>query len=359
MSVTRSAVVTEASNIEFRDFEFPKIGEDDALLKVEMVSICGSDRHHYLGGHYGVFPKILGHEMVGHIAQIGDRAAQDYGVGVGARVVVEPYIPCWRCRYCATGYYQLCPQRRIYGVNISSSEPPHLWGAYGEHMFIAPGSRVHRIAEHVSGRAATLSSVIGNGVRWVATKGNLRVGDSIVIVGPGALGLASVVTARHCGADRIIVVGLEKDEARLEFAKECGATDVVCSDTEDAVERVQHINGGDLVPLVVESSGSPSGIECALSLVAPGGKCVVSGTTGGMTPIATDRLVRSEVQLLGGLGQPWDVEAAVKIIESGRYPIDELVARVYPLSEVQKALETFIETPQDYVRIGLDPGGMS
>jgi threonine dehydrogenase-like Zn-dependent dehydrogenase len=341
--------------MELREFPLPAIGPEEMLLRVEMVAICGSDRHHYAGGAYHVFPKILGHELVGQVAEIGVEAARAYRVAEGDRVVIEPYIPCWRCRYCATGYYQLCPRRRIYGVNLSCEKPPYLWGAYGEYLYVAPGSRVHRIAGSASPQAATLSSVIGNGVRWIATKGQLRVGEAVAIVGPGALGLASAMVAHHCGAAVIVVIGLRKDEARLAFARGCGATHTLFADEPDLAARVREICGGELPALAVEATGVPDGILTALTLVRPAGKCVIAGTTGQPVAIHTDAIVRNEIQILGGLGQSWDVEAAVKIIESGRYPIDRMVACTYPLAEAETALRRFIEHPRDFIRIALQP----
>jgi threonine dehydrogenase-like Zn-dependent dehydrogenase len=326
------------------------------LLRIELVSICGSDPHHYMGGAYGVFPKILGHELVGHVAEVDEQAARGYRVEVGDRVVVEPYIPCWRCVYCARGYYQLCPERRIYGVNISCDVPPYLWGAYGEYMYVAPGSRVHKIADHVPASAATLASVIGNGVRWVATKGQLRPGEAVAIVGPGALGLASTIAAHYSGAGAIVVIGLDGDQARLSFARKCGATHVLLADEEkDLPGCVREICGGELPSLSVEASGSAEGLLSALSLVRPAGKCVVAGTSGRPATVNFDAIVRKEIQILGGLGQSWDVEAAVKIIESGRYPIEEMVTCTYPLAQAGQALRRFIERPRDYIRIALDP----
>lgn len=356
MRLQTSAVVTRPSCLELKKFPIPAIGRGEMLLRVELVAICGSDRHHYAGGRYAVFPKILGHELVGHVAEIGEEAARYYQVEAGNRVVVEPYIPCWRCSYCARGYYQLCPERRIYGVNISCDTPPHLWGAYGEYMYVAPGSRVHKIASHVPATAATLTSVIGNGVRWVVTKGKLRPGEAVAIVGPGALGIASTIAAGCVGASTIVVIGLDGDQERLSFARRCGATHALLADErKDPVARVREICGGELPGLVIEASGTPEGVLCALSLVRPAGKCVIAGTSGQTTQVDFDAIVRNEIRVLGGLGQSWDVEAAVRIIESGRYPVEEMVSRTYPLAQAKRALESFIAHPRNYIRIALNP----
>lgn len=350
-----SAVALSPGRMELQRFPIPDIGPGDLLLRIEMVTICGSDPHHFTGGAYGVFPKILGHELVGRIEEIGDDAAREYNAAAGQRVVVEPYIPCWRCTFCRTGYYQLCPDRRIYGVNLGCDRPPYLWGGYGDYLFVAPGSRVHRIAEEVSPRAATLSSVIGNGVRWVATKGRLRAGEAVAVVGPGALGLATTIVASYCGAGAVVVVGLRGDEDRFDFARRCGATHALYADADHLPDRVREICGGQLPPLVVDTSGSQEGLQTALTLVRPSGRLVLSGTTGRATAVAFDRIVRNEIRLYGGLGQSWDVEPAIRIIESGRYPIEDMVGRVYPLAEAEAAMRGFIDQPRKFIRVALSP----
>jgi len=350
-----SAVAVRPGQMEMQRFPIPAIGPADLLLRIEMVTICGSDPHHFKGGAYGVFPKILGHELVGRVEQIGEAAALDYGVAVGQRVVVEPYIPCWRCSFCGTGFYQLCRNRRIYGVNLGCDRPPHLWGGYGEYLFVAPGSRVHRISEEAPASAATLSSVIGNGVRWVVTKGRLRAGEDVAVIGPGALGLATTLVASHAGAAHIIVIGLRGDEERFRFARRCGATETLYADAGDLAGSVREICGGQLPGLVVDASGSTEGLQTALRLVRPSGRCVLAGTTGRPTPVEFDRVVRNEISVYGGLGQSWDVEPAIRIIESGRYPIAEMVGRVYPLADAATAISDFIDRPREFIRVALSP----
>ncbi len=186
MAQTKSMVVTKPGHMEIQEFEIPAIGPSDLLLKVQMVSICGSDPNHFMGLQGDeAFPFILGHELVGFVEEVGAEAAQEYRVRKGDRVVVEPYIPCHRCPFCMTGNYALCDRRRVYGFSVSASVPPHLWGAYGEFMFVAPGSMVHRISSAPPPEAACLASVIGNGIRWVRTKGKVKLGDKVVILGPG------------------------------------------------------------------------------------------------------------------------------------------------------------------------------
>ena len=206
-----SMVLSEPFKMEMREFAYPDIGTDDMVLKVDLVCICGGDPIEYAGRNVKThFPLILGHELVGRVDAIGSNASKVYGVVRGDKVTVEPYIICGKCDYCLTGYYQLCRNSRAYGVNISSDVPPHIWGAYGEYMYVAPGSKVHKIAPGVKDEAAVLSSVLGNGVRWIRTKARVRFGETVVVIGAGAQGLATIIAAREANAGNIIVVAREK-----------------------------------------------------------------------------------------------------------------------------------------------------
>src|SRR3972149_8828963 len=121
----KSAVLRGPFDIQVEAFERPQIGPRDALLRVEMVSICGSDLKLW-DGHLRkdiCYPIIPGHEVVGFVEEIGDEAAAEYRVSKGDRVTVEPYVSCRRCRYCLTGYYQLCENKTCYGINVSSTRP--------------------------------------------------------------------------------------------------------------------------------------------------------------------------------------------------------------------------------------------
>src|SRR5437588_12704392 len=117
---TESNVLRRPGVFEMTRFPIPSMGREDMLLQVEMVGVCGGDIIEYQGRNYKAhYPMILGHEIVGHIVEIGDVTREDYSVSVGDRVSVEPYILCRRCKYCLTGLYQFCTRSRVYGVNIS------------------------------------------------------------------------------------------------------------------------------------------------------------------------------------------------------------------------------------------------
>ena len=241
---TYSVVAVATQTIKIQSFDIPTIAEDDGLLKVEMCGVCGSDPRILQWTDPERFPLIMGHEVLGHIEEIGNQASERWGAKKGDRVVVEHLFGCGHCRMCLIGEYRFCSEHLGYGGTIPSTVPPHLWGAYGEFMYLAPNSRVHRIAEDVPAEAAAMTCAnIGNGIRWVGTKGGVSVGDTVVIIGPGGQGLAAVLAAHEAGAAQIIAIGLTQDSHRFEVARQFGATHLIDLQVENPSGKSARTHG--------------------------------------------------------------------------------------------------------------------
>lgn len=339
----RSAVLEGPGAMAIKEFEIPQIGPEAGLLKVEMAGVCGTDPKYYHGKLPVPYPLILGHEILGRVAQIGDVAAKRYGVGIGDRVVVESSMFCGHCRYCLIGSYRLCQNKRSYGINVSATTPPHLWGAYGEYMYLAPGSILHRISAAVPAEAAVLANaVISNGIQWVRTLGGASVGQAVVIQGIGPQGLAMTIAAKESGAWPIIVTGLSADQDRFELAQEYGADYCINVQEEGLIERVREITDGRMADLVVDVSGSPEAIVKSVDLTRQQGTLVCAGLTGNgvVTPLLMDKIVLNEIRVQGAFSKGVDaVAAAVKLIESRRYPMEAMVTHKFPLDKAEEAVK--------------------
>lgn len=350
-------VLVSPGRIIKKTFRIPKVKENELLLKVEMVSICGSDRHLYEGTHKAAsFPKILGHEVVGFVDQIGEKASEEYHLKIGDRVTVEPYIMCKNCEFCLTGNYQFHVPRKNYGVSLTCDQYPFLLGGYSEYMYILSGSKLHKINKDVPSESACLSSVIGNGLRWVRTKAQVSLGEAVVIIGAGAQGLASVIIAKESGAKPIIVLGINKDFNKFKTAKEFGADYLINIEENDPVKEVEKITNGRMAEVVIECAGVDSSVKTAFSLARPGGRVILAGLTGGKNvSVCTDIIVNNELIVKGGHGQSWDVEDAVKIINSRKYAIEKMITHKFHLTEAQQAMKLFLAAPPECTRIALIP----
>jgi alcohol dehydrogenase len=338
---TYSAVAIATQKMKIHAFDLPVVGEDDGLLKVEMCGVCGSDPRIYQWTEPDKFPLIMGHEILGHIDEIGSRATARWGVKKGDRVIVEHLFGCGHCRMCLIGEYRFCHEHLGYGGPIQASVPPYIWGAYSQHMYLAPNSRVHRIAEDVPAEAATMTCAnIGNGIRWVRTKGGVTVGDSVVIMGPGGQGLAAVLAAREAGAAQVIAIGLTQDEHRFQVARLFGATHTIDLQEEDPVQKVHELTDGVLADVVVDLTGATASAPLSLELVRPMGTVVIGSNTGAASvSLVTSKLTVKEIRYQGvNTHDTPAVRAAIKLVESRRYPIEKMVTHHFPLAQAETAV---------------------
>ena len=329
--------------IKMQNFPLPATGNEDGLLRMELAGVCGSDIHHWDGRSAVVHntPTILGHEIVGRIERVGQTAAEDWGVKPGDRVIVEASFGCGRCEWCLRGEYQTCAQEQGYGGRISARHAPHLWGAFGQFLYLPPRARVHRISDRITPEiGVVIAAVLANGIRWVRTLGGVRIGDTVVVMGPGPQGLAATIAAHAAGAARIIVVGLKHDRARLDLAHEFGATETLVASTSTVTELIKLTNGR-LADIVIDVTASVEAATQAVSAVRPLGTFIMAGSKGGApVELPWDDLVRKQVRAIGvNSHEARSVEAAVALAETGHYPLERMVTHRLPLERAGDAIE--------------------
>jgi threonine dehydrogenase-like Zn-dependent dehydrogenase len=340
---TLAMVQTGVRKLEPRELPIPEIDADSALLRVEACGICGSDYEQYEGLLRTPVPVIPGHEPLGVIEAIGDRAARRWGVDVGDRVAVETMLSCRFCDACLAGRYHLCRTRRIYSY-IPLSEPPGLWGAYAEFMYLDPCSIVHKVERSLDPSLAVLFNPLGAGFRWGVEIPDTGPGDTVVILGPGQRGLACVIACREAGADTLIVTGLAADARKLALARELGADHCIDVENEDAKRRIRELTQGQGADVVIDvSSYSTAPVADALDYVRPGGTIVLAGVKGfkAIPDFVSDKIVLKEIQIRGAIGVTSSgYRSAIRLIESGRRPLAKLHTHDFPLREAELAIRT-------------------
>lgn len=341
---SRVIVQTAPRRLEMRELPVPEIDEDSALLRVEACGICGSDAEQYDGTIPAKYPVIPGHEPLGVIERIGDRAAKRWGVDVGDRVAVEVLIPCGHCTACIGGRYQVCRGRGgMFGYSyVPIDTPPGLWGAYADYLWLDPHALVHKVRSDIPASTAVLFNPLGAGFRWAVELPDTGPGDTVLILGPGQRGLASVVAARAAGADTIIVTGLARDAQKLALARELGGDHVIDVENEDARRRVKEITSGRGADVVVEvSSNSAVPVAEALHYAGFGARVVLAGVKG-FKPVPdflSDLIVVKELRVIGAFGvtSP-SYRAAIRLIESGRIPVARMHTHDFPLEDAEHAI---------------------
>jgi threonine dehydrogenase-like Zn-dependent dehydrogenase len=353
-----AAVTLGPRRTEVREFPLPEISDDDGLLKIEASGVCGSDWPFYAGiqqsqGAQGrPQPRVQGHHNVGRIAKVGKEAARRWGVEEGDRVVVEEFIPCGHCAMCRTGNYRLCdasdpmlgtPGSYLRYGAVPVSVAPSLWGGYSEYQYLHPNSILYKIADHVLAEMGPLFVPIANGIRWMREVGDVGIGSTVVIQGPGQHGLGCVVAAKEAGASCIIVTGLTKDARRFEVARSLGADYIIDVQREDVVERIREITGGALADIVVDvSAGTTEPFRLAPKLARKLGIVILAGQKHSPVPsFDSMEIYKKELTVRGVRGHDLrSVVPAIKIIESGEYPLEEMLTHLYSLEDVGRALST-------------------
>jgi threonine dehydrogenase-like Zn-dependent dehydrogenase len=355
-----AATLVEPKRFEVREYDMPEPRPDAGLLRIERCGVCGSDVSGWKSMSRGV--RILGHENLGRIAQLGREAEERWGVKEGDRVALEEYIPCGVCEACRAGEYRFCPQTDIglegdrlwYGSTAAFIEPA-LWGGFSQYLYMHPGTVTHKMPEHVPASEAAFFLPLSNGFEWVSGYGGAKIGDVVVVQGPGQQGLACVVAAREAGASHIIVSGISRDEARLAAASALGADVVVDVENESLVDRVMDVTGGHGADVTVNVSGAAGTVAESVTFAARNGVIVLGGP--GEQQISTVGTGRKNLTMRWAHGHSYrSVELAIQSIASGKYPIDLVTTHHFGLSEAALAIESVAgEGVPGAIHVSIDP----
>jgi len=342
-----------------RDIQVPGPDPTEGLLAVEGSGVCGADWAAYNGALSWLRGRsvILGHEVVGSIARLGAVAARRWGVREGDRVVVEEPIPCGTCADCLAGSYHWCHVGLRFGATAVDEAP--LLGGYADYMHLPAQALVHRISHGIPVEEAVLFIPIANGLHWVHSVGAARPGSTVIIHGVGQHALGCVIAAREVGAGRVIVIGTATDGGRLKIAERLGADDTLTID-DDLVARVKDLTGRRMGDVVINAAPSARALETSIDLVARRGTVVNAGESEDRASISLQQLIRKEVVLKGVAGRPHDaVRAAIRVIESGRHPLDLLSTDRFTLDQTELAIQTVgrVDVASDPLHVTVTAGG--
>ena len=344
---SRQVVFARKGVIELSEQPVAEPAPGELLMRVKRVGICATDLH-LLDGHIGdPFPLVPGHEFVGEVAEIGAAAARDRGLAVGDRIVVEMLLPCGVCARCREGRYNLCdrddpaggyPVGREYGINIPRTHESGLWGGYADILTVPATAIVHRLPQSIPWDVAALVEPLAVAYRAVE-RGRVSPGDTVVVIGPGPVGLLIAAAARSAGASRVAMVGTRP--SRLELAKRFGSDATVDSrESSDVASNVRAALGGVLADVVIEIAGVAAAQRQAVTLVRRGGRVVLAGACGGGVGVeflADEQLLTREIDLLPSFLSAGGYEPSIAALQRNAFPYAELVTHRFPLEQVEEA----------------------
>lgn len=315
----------EKGSVELREIQKPEIGEEDVLLEVANVGVCGSDLHQWSADHSWPvnYPVVLGHEFGGHILALGKHVT---GWKEGDRVVSEtaaiinPNSPMTKI-----GLYNLDPDRKGFGYGVN--------GAMTKWVRV-PARCLHKIAHSLSFEHACLTEPCC--VAYNAVVGNSRIkpGDRVIVLGPGTIGILCAAMAKLCGAE-VAIVGLEADRHRLNIAKQYGCEAIVGDATEWAKQR-----DGLGADLIIDAAGASITLKIALQLVRPNGHITKVGWGPQPLGFSLDSLVQKNVTLQGSFSHNWPIwEKVLSLLASGTLDVKPIIGGVWPITEWHEAFE--------------------
>lgn len=255
--------------VELREVPRPKINENEVLIRVRAAGICGSDIHILHDEFKNYPPVIMGHEFSGEIVEVGEKVQKWKS---GDRVVAELHIgACGVCRLCRTGNHQICPEKRPLGSGTD--------GAFAEYIKV-PAWLLHRIPESLPYEEAALTEPAAICIHCILERTGLEPEDFVVVLGPGPIGLLSAQIVKAAGAGKVMITGTTEDKnLRLKIARELNIDYVINIEEENGLDKLYGLSGGAGADLVIEASGSETGINQALTLVRKGGRIAALGMT--------------------------------------------------------------------------------
>lgn len=315
----------ENGAVEIRDVPKPIIGEEDVLLEVAYVGVCGSDLHQWSNGHSWLvnYPVVLGHEFSGHIVETGSRVS---GWQVGDRVVSETAaIIDTNNPLSKVGLYNLDPGRKGFGYGVN--------GAMTRYVS-TPARCLHRIPDGLPAEYACLTEPCCVAYNAVVNNAHLRPGDRVIVLGPGTIGILCAAVARLCGAD-VALVGLEKDRGRLTIAEQYGCEAII----GDALPWARACDGLG-ADCIIDAAGSSATLKIALELVRPKGHILKVGWGPQPLGFSLDPLVQKNVSLQGSFSHNWPVwERVISLLASGKLDVKPIIGGIWPLAEWREAFE--------------------
>ena len=342
----QAMVMTDVRRFELQNMPMPEIGPDDVGIAVRSVGICGSDMGFFTGKAFSIFPNslpfILGHECAGVVYAVGSRVQN---LQAGDRVAVEPGVPCGRCEFCESGRYNLCPEVRFLAT------PPV--GGCLQRYIRHPAHKTYRLPDGVSFREGALVEPLSVGIHAVQ-RGRVHVGSTVAILGAGCIGMCTLLAAKAWGASRIFVSDVVSN--RLDMALRLGATRVVNSRENNAVEAILAMTEGAGADVVFETAGIPATASQTSHIVKKGGTIVLVGNILQDVPFSFRNLYKKEAEVRAVFRYCNTYPTAIEAVANGRLDANAIVTNRYDFADAEQAFCRAVDDKENCVKCMISIG---
>ena len=332
----KALVVHQPKDLRIEEQSISAPGPGQVLIKTAVGGICGSDLHYYNHGGFGTVrlkqPMVLGHEVAGYVAQLGEGVD---GLAVGDLVAVSPSRPCGNCEYCHQGLPNHCLNMRFYG---SAMPFPHIQGAFQENLLVDATQCVD--ASGLSAGEAAMAEPLSVGLHATRRAGNL-LGKRVLITGCGPIGALVILAARAAGATDIIVTDLS--EQALEYARRVGADHTIQAGSDEALSPFAE--GKGTVDVLFECSGSAAALAAAIPVLRPRGVIMQLGLGGDMT-LPVQAMTAKELELRGSFRFHEEFAMAVKLMQQGQLDVKPVISHTFEMKDAVQAFEVASDRSQ-------------
>jgi len=338
----KAAVWYGGKTIRIEDLPKPEIKEDEVLVKVRAAGICGSELHAYEGiSERRKPPLVMGHEFAGEVAEVGRRVE---GFQKGDRVVIEPITRCGICDQCLRGRGNICRNVKLLGLHVN--------GAFAEYV-PAPARNCYELPDNVKFEEASTVEPLAVAVH-AANRTPIKLGDNVVVLGAGVIGLMALQVVRLMGARKVFVTDVV--DYRLALAKKLGADEVINSKVEDPARKVMGLTDMKGADAVLEAVGIQSTVQQAISMVGIGGRITVIGMLEKAMSLGMLDFVVKELDLKGSYGYVSDeFKAALGLISDKKVNVKSLITNVLPLSEIAQGFELLHKRVEGVIKVVIKP----
>jgi L-iditol 2-dehydrogenase len=347
----KAIVYPKPNSFEVRELKRPVPAEGQALVRVMASTICATDLKILAGEFPGIkFPHIPGHEWSGEVFDVGKGVDE---LKPGDRVGAEPHVGCGRCRNCLRGLYNLCLN---YG-NVAKGHAHIGFTVPGgmEQYCVVSIKALHKLPPNLSFDEGAFTETVGVAL-YALERVGVSPGDDVLVIGPGAIGLAAVQLAKSMGAGKVVLAGTRKE--RLAKGRELGADDVVDvsrTDNPAAAVKGEFPQGPDVA---IEVAGTEAAAGLAVNSVRRGGRVVLAGSTSPGKKLSVDisTITRGHLDIYGSVANPmWVCESALKLMGEGRVRVRPLMSGSYHLDQFGDALEAFKARKGGAYRVMIHP----
>lgn len=338
----RAAVLTGVKQVRVEERPDPQARPGWVVLRVESASICGTDSHQYDGRIDTPFPRVPGHDFAGRVDAVGEGVDESL---IGAHFAVKPSLPCGECAECAAGRLADCPRKRLIG----------LWsdGCMAEQVAVPQVNLVPR-PEGVEDWQACLLEPLAVGLNTV-DRLRIVLGETVLVLGQGPIGLALTRLCALSGAGRLIVT--DAREAPFAVSRGYGATDCLNVTETDVAAAVAGLTGGAGADIVIETSGYPASSAMVLDLVRKEGKVAHIGWANDLPPLPVIPIMAKTLTVfgVGGNGGRGQYERSLELVRSGRIDLAPMVTHRFALDDVAAAFETAASKAEGAIKVVVLP----